>query len=254
MRIPIPAILAGRLLTSSVPPRHLSTATDVSPSSALSAATPRPDGMDGAAEEEGAGRRRPRILCLHGRSQDGSILRNKISGARRKLERAYDLDFVDGPIELESGDGRSGRAWWHRAADGTHVLVEEAFDHVASSAGGDAGSYDAILGFSQGGTLAAGLALSGLLPNVACVVTAGAPYTPAVLEAGRGRGHGDAAVPMLHFAGETDSMVPVESTRELCERAGGGRLVVHEKGHLFPTRSSMVKEMLDFLESNITNR
>jgi len=62
-------------------------------------------------------------------------------------------------------------------------------------------------------------------------------------------------VPMLHFAGETDDMVPVESTRELCDRAGRrGRLVVHEKGHLFPTRSVYVKEMLDFLESNISNR
>ena len=261
MRTSLPVVLAAGRLTSrhiSLPSADGRLSTDVS----LSSLSSGPAGMDAAAAGDGAGRRRPRILCLHGRSQNGPALSNKISGARRKLVRSYDLDFVDGPIALD-GDGDGPRAWWDRAEDGTHVLVEEAFDHVATTVGGDADTYDAILGFSQGGTLAAGLALSGLLPNVRCVVTAGAPCTSAVLEAGRGRRggtcdgsmSGDAAVPMLHFAGETDDMVPVESTRELCDRAGRrGRLVVHEKGHLFPTRSVYVKEMLDFLESNISNR
>ena len=57
------------------------------------------------------------------------------------------------------------------------------------------------------------------------------------------------SIPKLHYAGETDAMVPVESTRKLCEEGGSGELIVHEKGHMFPTKSASVKEMLDFLES-----
>jgi len=58
-------------------------------------------------------------------------------------------------------------------------------------------------------------------------------------------------IPKLHLAGETDLMVPVHSTRTLSERAGNGELVIHEQGHLFPTRANCVNRILDFLDESI---
>ena len=166
---------------------------------------------------------KPRILCLHGRYQSGAIFSNKIAGARRKLERIYELHFLDGPILLpplgddddvdvvvpassaydddDDDDARSHdplapRSWWSRSEDAReHTRVREAFEHVIRHVeslnecdGGnvavdgrrrrmdDDGHYDAIMGFSQGGTLATALALSGVLgTRLRAVITAGAP-------------------------------------------------------------------------------
>jgi len=115
-----------------------------------------------------------RILVLHGKFQSAAIMSNKIAGARRKLSRAYDLQFLDGPILLpDEKDGGPFLAWWQKNEDGTHVLIDEAFDYVVEQTKGQ--SYDAIIGFSQGGVLATTLALSGRIPGVRAVVTAGAP-------------------------------------------------------------------------------
>ena len=132
-------------------------------------------------------------------------------------------------------------------------MVQEAFDYVAEKTQNE--NFDAIIGFSQGGTLATALALSGILPNVKAVVTAGAPNIPEAFEVanklaesqsdwsvGAGRD-----IPKFHLAGETDAMVSLDWTRELVESGGNGKFIVHEQGHLFPTRAARVKEILDFL-------
>ena len=191
--------------------------------------------------------KKPHILCLHGKFQSGSSFSNKIGGARRKIAREYTLDFLDGPILLdESGDARS---WWHRSDDGKHTLVREAFEYVIDQTEKD--QYEAIIGFSQGGTLATVLALSGALPNVRCVITAGSPFIEEAFEVASELSNSSSFIgydiAKLHLAGETDAMVPADSTRELCEKGGNGKLILHEQGHLFPTRSARVKEILDFL-------
>lgn len=205
---------------------------------------------------------KPRILCLHGKFQSGTTFSNKIGGARRKIAKEYELDFLDGPIILpqtnEEGEDDGAnvvdlslapRAWWHKSDDGKHTLIREAFDYVIQQT--EADQYDAIIGFSQGGTLATALALSGALPNVRAVLTAGAPFTTEAFDAASELSNLSSKngfdIPKLHLAGETDALVAVESTRELCEKGGNGKLVVHDQGHLFPTRSARVREMLDFL-------
>ena len=155
------------------------------------------------------------------------------------------MDFLDGPILLEEG----AFSWWHRSDDGKHTFVREAFEYVIDQTEKD--QYDAIIGFSQGGTLATALALSGALPNVRCVITAGAPFVAEAFEVASELSNSSSLngyhMPKLHLAGETDAMVPADSTRELCEKGGNGKLILHEQGHLFPTRSARVKEILDFL-------
>ena len=191
---------------------------------------------------------KPHILCLHGRYQSGSIFRNKIAGARRKLEREYELHFLDGPILLNEEEEKV-YGWWNRDENGKHTLIHEAFDYVIEQTKTE--QYDAIIGFSQGGTLATALALSGVVPNIRAICTAGAPCTHEVLDIANKLSDNSKKngldIPKLHLAGETDSMVSVESTKELVEKGGNGQLIIHDQGHLFPTRSARVKEILDFL-------
>ena len=187
------------------------------------------------------------ILCFHGKFQSGEMLSNKIGGARRKLKAYYDLEFLDGPIGL--GDNQQF-AWWLKNEQEQHTLIPgAAFDYVLQQTKGK--QYDALLGFSQGGTLATALAVSGVLgPGIQAVVTAGSPGTEeafAVAQQLCGGGESGKKIPKLHFAGQNDTMVPVESTRALCELGGNGELIVHEKGHLFPTKAVHTNYMVEFL-------
>jgi len=219
-------------------------------------------------------RKRPRILCLHGRCQDGSIFSNKISGARRKLDKVYDLIFLDAPLQVK-GEPSHSLAWWSRFDDDSnnnnntstessssmyHTSIQRALEYVQNhpmiqGEGEGEPTVDALLGFSQGGTLATALALSGCFKGVRAVVTAGAPYIPEAIDvahtmASRTSGRPTTfgyKIPKLHMAGQVDSLVPVESTRMLCEKGGCGQMIIHEQGHLFPTRSAPVTEIMNFL-------
>jgi hypothetical protein len=225
---------------------------------------------------------KPRILCLHGYYQNASIFSNKIAGARRKIEREYDLHFLDGPIllpPLEIGDtavdefgteeptsllsSLPPRGWWCKSETGDYSHIHEAFEYIAKHVKEECVQYDAIIGFSQGGTLATALAVSGILgPNLRAVVTAGSPYNQQVFQIAlelQSTSPNDVVngfdnVPKLHFAGSTDALVSMESTSELCRSGGSGKLIVHDQGHLFPTRSARVKEVLDFLDVALSCR
>lgn len=198
-----------------------------------------------------------RILCLHGKFQSGESFYNKIGGARRKLQQRYDLHFLDAPIKLESNSDETRQlAWWLKRDDGTHIHVAEAFDYVIRETKGQ--SYDALLGFSQGGVLASTLAISGIIPGIKAVITAGSPMMPepydyALHLAGNERDvvEKGLAIPKLHIAGRNDEIVPHESSRLLCEACGNGELLLHDKGHLFPTKAVHVNYMRSFLDRHI---
>lgn len=223
---------------------------------------------------------KPAILCLHGRQQNAATFALKISGARKKLSRIYECDFLDGPILIPpishpDNTAHEGRAWWEKNESGSIVGIQEAFDHVSQHVRRrrEEGrvEYCAILGFSQGGTLAASLAIAGgkdIIPNVQAVITSGSPMVEEAVEYAsslrrRQRdGSGGSpvldfeclpAVQMLHFAGETDAMVSIESTERLSEVSGVGEVRIHDRGHMFPTRSADVRAMLEFLERHVVS-
>mmetsp|Transcript_15125 Transcript_15125/g.42057 ORF Transcript_15125/g.42057 Transcript_15125/m.42057 type:complete len:261 (-) Transcript_15125:1480-2262(-) len=214
-----------------------------------------------------------RILCLHGRCQSGEMMSNKIAGARKKLQRVYDLDFLDAPFEIKTfvesiGDDQQSPPprqleWWTRdeSTGKPQSNVKEAFEYVMEYTKDK--EYDAVIGFSQGGLLATAMVLMGAFPTVRAVLTAGSPFrqepfdmanqfvmefdeqkSSLVQERGKN-------IPKLHFAGETDNMVPVDSVQQLSDVGGSGRLIIHEKGHLFPTKAVYVNEMLEFLENTL---
>lgn len=226
---------------------------------------------------------KPRILCLHGKAQTAESFSKKIGGARRKLERAFDLTFLDGPIDLEevsqsttaapSASAESdaatpmfntGRAWFLREPledkpeQYRYLKLAEAMEYVSSYAFIH-GPFDGMIGFSQGGTVVTALATSGAIP-VRAVLTAGAPHIEEVFESasewvatsgGLQDTEAGLAIPKLHLAGETDAIIAVNSTDALCRRGGNGELVVHDKGHLFPTKAAYVDKMVEFLKASL---
>jgi len=174
--------------------------------------------------------------------------------------------------EQDKEGGSDLFAWWNKNVDtGEHTLVEEGMTYVLRHMQEqEENPYIAVVGFSQGGVLATALCCSGLVPSIRAVLTAGAPMVDEAFAVAdrmaaaasaaaetssitnrhddKSTGNNGYQIPKLHLAGETDSMIPVESTRALCDRGGNGRLIVHDQGHLFPTRSARVQEMLDFLD------
>ena len=44
-------------------------------------------------------------------------------------------------------------------------------------------------------------------------------------------------------------MIPVDSVHKLCQMGGNGRVIAHDKGHLFPTKAIYVNEILEFLKA-----
>ena len=121
-------------------------------------------------------------------------------------------------------------------------------------------SYDALLGFSQGGVFATALAISGAIPGVKAVVTAGSPMVEEAFHVAK---HVIAdseetvaqglQMPKLHLAGETDSLVSVDSTKRMCDEGGAGEFIIHEQGHLFPTRAVRVNYMIEFLAAALND-
>ena len=224
---------------------------------------------------------KPRILCLHGKAQTAESFSKKIGGARRKLERAFDLTFLDGPIDLgevsqsatapsaSAGSNttplfNTGRAWFLREPledkpeQYRYLKLAEAMAYVSEYVLTH-GPFDGLMGFSQGGTVVTALATSGAIP-VRAVLTAGAPHIEEVFESAsewvaESRDLQDIdtglAIPKLHLAGETDAIISVKSTDALCRRGGNGELVVHDKGHLFPTKAAYVDKMVEFLKASL---
>jgi predicted esterase len=192
---------------------------------------------------------------------------DKISGARRKLKKAYDLIFIDAPLPVK-GEQPHSLAWWTRDEDSSMLSpnniyndsyrqsIHQALEYVQRHPLVQGQSFDILLGFSQGGTLATALVVGGCIQGIQAVVTAGAPYVPEALEVAQNLQASTIypdglSIPKLHLAGSTDLLVPVESTRKLCEAGGNGVVLLHEQGHLFPTRSVPVEQIMNFLESAI---
>ncbi|CAK7562586.1 MAG: hypothetical protein SEPTF4163_000434 [Sporothrix epigloea] len=95
-----------------------------------------------------------RVLCLHGKGTSGDIFRSQTAALRAKLDRSFEFNFVDGPIETSPAPGldklfdagSKAYAWWTtdsaQAIRSAHAWLD---DYIATH-----GPYDALMGFSQG--------------------------------------------------------------------------------------------------------
>ncbi|KAH8802507.1 serine hydrolase FSH [Xylogone sp. PMI_703] len=100
-----------------------------------------------------------RILCLHGRGSNNDIFRMQTAGFRSLLDD-FEFEFVEGRMphtegnwSLHTKDFATSRLWgYYNPFDPQDVLSAE---HDILEIAEEEGPFDGILGYSQGGTLAA---------------------------------------------------------------------------------------------------
>ena len=108
-----------------------------------------------------------RILCLHGHRTSGAILREQMLEVSSQLEAGFgpslDLRFPDAPHPASgpaqdavqsAWPGRPYYEWWDKGEDGRYAGVDATLAYVRDYEQMH-GPFEGVVGFSQGGALAA---------------------------------------------------------------------------------------------------
>ena len=225
----------------------------------------------------------PKILCLHGYTQNGSIFKKKLAGLEKYIKQHCPnavFTFPTAPHEAQEewvtldeedlavgGAAVQSRSWWAKtpsAADGAEMtmgvkMTEGVKMKVGPSSYGGwdkslellegvrmtKGPFDVVLGFSQGAAAAALLAVAWKVP--ACVTAGG--YVA--------RGHplaaalelGEHPVRTLHAAGANDTLVTETASQELASLFQRPVFFAHDGGHAIPGtdefRSAFVELLME---------
>ncbi|KAI1834654.1 hypothetical protein DTO006G1_3518 [Penicillium roqueforti] len=109
-----------------------------------------------------------RLLCLHGWGTNQKILQSQLSALMHELQRdnTATFSFLEGDVDSDPGPGIAGyydgpyysyyrfpRTFSHEDSDESDIL--EAYEQLSETVALE-GPFDGVLGFSHGGTLAAG--------------------------------------------------------------------------------------------------
>jgi predicted esterase len=197
-----------------------------------------------------------KILLLHGSQQNVEVLKTRLGRTVSRLSKFANLFFTDSPHELplKEGDDAPMRTWYRRGDDGDIIVVsiQETLDAIKSVWDRD-GPFDGIFGFSQGGIVAALIAMfPDRFHGLKFVICAGAPFseqlfskTPKILSTTSI----SSQVKSLHFAGKQDTVVPISSSTKLASLFADAQFVEHDQGHCIPSRAESVNVLLSFVES-----
>ncbi|GAB1312511.1 Family of serine hydrolases 3 [Madurella fahalii] len=252
-----------------------------------------------------------RILMLHGYTQSGALFRAKTRALEKLLAKALAplglvpaLLYPTAPNRLsprdipgyepsgpndeggETEEATDSWAWFRKdEASGTYRLVEEGMRRLAEAvtelrggggggadgADGDGGFVDGVIGFSQGGCMAAMLASAmecGRAPRTVGAAKEHEGWAKAVREANGGRPlkfaviySGFYAVPAdlgwlyepkvktstLHFLGSLDTVVDESRSQGLIERCEEPMVMVHPGGHYVPVSKEWVMPLAGFI-------
>ncbi|KAK1994699.1 hypothetical protein LX36DRAFT_660324 [Colletotrichum falcatum] len=111
-----------------------------------------------------------RILCLHGRGSNTEIFRMQTAGIRSLLEPEYEFEFVEGRWPHLEGNwslhtvdfSKSNLYGFYNMLDIDDILATE---NELRQVIEDHGPFDGLLGYSQGGSMAAQIAIRLLIEN-----------------------------------------------------------------------------------------
>jgi pimeloyl-ACP methyl ester carboxylesterase len=201
------------------------------------------------------------LLAFHGFTMNGEVMRAALGPLATAIEQKLRLVCLNAPHVCSAASvermhrGASGSSlspphlcWWNASDDGleyrgwqeTRDLVREALDRYAPAS---------VLGFSQGGILAAAVAAlssTGELPPIhAAVLIAGRKPRAAQLQAAF---MDPVAVPSLHVWGERDTL-----TGQYCEELVGcfssseREVVRWPGGHVLPTSGPAFEAIVRFV-------
>jgi dienelactone hydrolase len=226
--------------------------------------------VEGVRDMATASTRRPRILMLHGWTQNAALFAEKAGAFRKKL-RGYDLFFAEAPhlVSTEDAGGRdNARSWWTIEEVGPAEVFRRPFIGWAESRRYIAalwdshGPFDGLVGFSQG-AVAVHQLVSETLSWVAgvcaapgdCAAIAACPPRFAVLVCGfpsalaiSPAGVGPLRLPTLHLIAEGDLVVPPVLQAELADRFSEPTVLRIDKGHAMPQRACDLAIVVKFVE------
>ena len=243
-----------------------------------------------------------RILMLHGYTQSGPLFNAKTKALEKFLRKTFPgvtLSYPTGPMKLRASDipgydstkadedngEPEAYGWWSRSNTSEppeYVGLEDGLSTVANTLQTE-GPFDGVMGFSQGGALAA--MVTSLLEGDArkeafksaqsksrlampfpssfvnlshpplkfCVIYAGfvAPgdrytafYEPQL------------RTPACHFIGSLDTVVEEARTDRLVDATGGAKkttVVVHSGGHFVPNNRQYIDAVVAFVKAKTTD-
>lgn len=195
-----------------------------------------------------------RILCLQGKGGTGADLHARIEPLREAAGSSFQWDVIDAPVELSSEDF----AWW-LTPPGERSYTAARYKGVGSSMAyleraWATGSYDGLMGFSQGAMLAAviiaqatvDIRTNAIRPRFALLFGAALPKPYEKLLAAV-RDLDCPMPPSLHFLSRSDMTNPPEQG-EWVAQSIGGEVVWHDSGHRIPNDAAALEAACSFLE------
>ena len=229
---------------------------------------PRLNPRGGSAAPRSLNMPKARILCLHAYAQNGDFFRSRTGALRKALKAVADFHFIDAPHPATAeflGDVPEERGsalgWFNvgetapgsRPAISAHYVgMDAALSRVRLAVECD-GPFDAILGFSQGATMAAFCCLhpeawwhgAGAHPfRFAILFSAFSPRDPAWSLAGS---PAPPTLPSFHCFGLNDASVPADSSRRVASHFVAPREHEHEGGHGVPSDAQLRTALKDFI-------
>jgi len=212
-----------------------------------------------------AGRKKLRVLCLHGFRTSGSILEKQVGKWDRSVLERLDLCFLDAPFPAEGKSDVEDHfpppyyEWFqfnrefteYRNMDECMAYIEEyMIEH---------GPFDGLLGFSQGAILSAGLAG---LQSKGLALTKVPPLQFVIIVSGgkfKSNNISQAAYssaikcPSVHFLGEKDFLKPFGE--DLLGSFVDPVVIKHPRAHTVPRLDEeglrTMSYFLDKLEENV---
>lgn len=219
-----------------------------------------------------------RILFLHGYTQSGNTLRHKTGAISKALSKYAEIVYPTGPIKLEmpedpnpeererlaklgNEDGEGSFAWWRADHDAQDFAGFDQTMTLLTDLLEKEGPFDGVMGFSQGGGLAAMLA--SLLERQNNFLRADHPPLKfAVVFSGFKSVFPKYAdlydpkikTPMLHVIGSRDPIVPPERSMELVESCAASEILEHPGSHFVPSAAPFKAKIVDFVLSHTAKR
>lgn len=226
----------------------------------------------------------PKILCLHGYTQNGPVFRRRIGALRREFKNIAEMIFVSGPHLLPNSDNKDldgtetnntnnnvddnnnnnnnavdpeeleQKAWWtYNEEKDIYIGYDESIAFLKSVIQ-EQGPFHGILGFSQGAAMTALLGSELIrdpsIPNNLkfLALVSGFKSRTAAHE------HlfdSKLSIPSLHVYGETDKWVTPERSKQLIECFENPTIIAHPGGHFIPTHSEFRKQLKEFVVSQL---
>lgn len=197
-----------------------------------------------------------KILCLHGKSQNKEIFRTKLGSIPRKLKKLATLKILNAPFRLDENpddDVKDAYTWFHKDSKNNIDIssINQSILYLQSE-WEENGPYDGIIAFSMGGTMASIMCNKEFIDyffNLKFLICIGSPDIPDSYGNIQISNH----INSLHFGGEKDLNVDIESSKRLSNHFTSPRFISHEFGHCIPMKSQYINEIVKFVEENLVN-